>query len=49
MIQGVHRAFLALGVLTVFSTLIFRDLKKGDGDSVSQHGISEPGIVHAAE
>jgi EmrB/QacA subfamily drug resistance transporter len=37
MIHGIHRAFLALGVLTVFSTLIFSDLKSEDGDSVSQH------------
>jgi hypothetical protein len=44
MIHGIHLAFLVLGVLTVFSTLIFSDLKKGDGDSVSQHN-----VVHAAE
>jgi EmrB/QacA subfamily drug resistance transporter len=36
MIYGIHRAFLALGALTIFSTLIFADLRKGDGDSVSQ-------------
>ncbi len=39
MIHGIHRAFLVLGALTVFSTLIFKDLKSGDGDSVSQHKI----------
>ena len=39
MIHGIHRAFLVLGALTVFSTLIFRDLKSGDGDSVSLHKI----------
>jgi hypothetical protein len=37
MIRGVHRAFLALGGLTVLSALIFRDLKPGDGDAVSLH------------
>jgi EmrB/QacA subfamily drug resistance transporter len=37
MIHGIHRAFLVLGALTVFSTAIFGDLQSGDGDSVSQH------------
>ena len=37
MIHGIHQAFLCLGVLTVFSTLIFAELKRGDGDSVSLH------------
>jgi EmrB/QacA subfamily drug resistance transporter len=36
MIQGIHRAFLVLGALTVFSTLVFGDLKSGDGDSISE-------------
>jgi EmrB/QacA subfamily drug resistance transporter len=44
MIHGIHQAFLVLGALTVFSTLIFSDLKSGDGDSVSQHK-----ILHHAE
>jgi hypothetical protein len=44
MIHGIHLAFLALGALTILSTLIFADLKKGDGDNVSQHN-----VVHAAE
>jgi hypothetical protein len=35
MIHGIHLAFLCLGALTLGSTLIFADLKKGDGDSVS--------------
>ena len=39
MIHGIHRAFLVLGALTVFSTLIFSELKSGDGDNVSQHKI----------
>jgi EmrB/QacA subfamily drug resistance transporter len=37
MIQGIHKALLVLGVLTVLSTFIFRNLKSEDGDSVSQH------------
>jgi MFS family permease len=44
MIHGIHRAFLVLGALTVFSTLIFKDLKSSDGDSVSQHK-----MLHHAE
>jgi len=39
MIHGIHQAFLVLGALTVLSTIIFRELKSGDGDSVSQHKI----------
>jgi hypothetical protein len=35
MIHGIHRAFLVLGALTVLSTIIFADLRSGDGDSVS--------------
>ncbi len=42
MIHGIHEAFLVLGALTVLSTLIFRELKSGDGDNVSQHN-----MVHA--
>lgn len=37
MIHGIHQAFLVLGLLTVLSTLIFTELKSGDGESVSQH------------
>ena len=39
LIQGIHRAFLALGGLTILSTIIFRELKSGDGDIVSQHKV----------
>jgi EmrB/QacA subfamily drug resistance transporter len=35
MIHGVHKSFLALGIFTLFSTIIFRKLRKGDGDNVS--------------
>ncbi len=40
MIHGIHRAFLALGGWTIISTLVFRELKSGDGDNVSQHKVS---------
>jgi EmrB/QacA subfamily drug resistance transporter len=36
MIHGVHEAFLVLGGFTIFSTIIFRQLKRGDGGNVSQ-------------
>jgi EmrB/QacA subfamily drug resistance transporter len=35
-IHGIHRAFLVLGGMTLLSTIVFRELKKGDGDAVSQ-------------
>jgi EmrB/QacA subfamily drug resistance transporter len=41
MIHGIHRAFFVLGALTVFSTVIFSDLRSDDGDSVSRHGVLE--------
>jgi MFS family permease len=43
MIQGIHKALLALGILTIVSTLVFRSLKSGDGDDVSQHKVLHPG------
>jgi fucose permease len=39
MIRGIHQAFLVLGGLTVFSAIVFRELKNDDGDIVSQHKI----------
>jgi EmrB/QacA subfamily drug resistance transporter len=35
-IHGIHRAFFVLGGMTLVSTLVFSQLKKGDGDAVSQ-------------
>jgi MFS family permease len=35
-IHGVHRAFCVLGGMTLVSTIVFGQLKKGDGDAVSQ-------------
>jgi uncharacterized membrane protein YidH (DUF202 family) len=37
MIQGIHKAFIVLGGLTILSTFVFRELKTDDGNNVSQH------------
>jgi EmrB/QacA subfamily drug resistance transporter len=42
MIHGIHETFFVLGGFTVLSTIIFRKLKSGDGDNVSQQK-----VVHA--
>ena len=43
MIYGIHKALIALGLLTIASTVVFRSLKSGDGDDVSQHRVLHPG------
>jgi hypothetical protein len=43
MIHGIHLAMLALGALTIVSTVVFSRLKAGDGDAVSQHKAELPG------
>lgn len=48
MVSGLHKAFLVLGAMTVFSTAIFRQLKPMDGDSVSRHGAVAPEHADAA-
>jgi len=35
MIQGIHKAFFVLGGMTILSTLVFRELKPGDGSTVA--------------
>lgn len=35
-IHGIHRAFYVLGGMTVLSTIVFRELKREDGNAVSQ-------------
>jgi len=35
-IHGIHRAVFVLGAMTLLSTVVFSELKKGDGDVVSQ-------------
>ena len=42
-IGGIHEAFVALGVFTVFSSLCFRRLRSSDGESVSQHKVLHTG------
>jgi EmrB/QacA subfamily drug resistance transporter len=37
LIEGIHQAFLILGGLTVLSAGVFMELRKDDGDNVSQH------------
>jgi EmrB/QacA subfamily drug resistance transporter len=44
MIQGIHRAFMVLGGITVLSTIVFRELKSSDGAATSRHQVLE----HAA-
>jgi hypothetical protein len=41
-IRGIHHAFFVLGGMTIFSTVVFRELKKGDGDLVSQRKALHP-------
>ena len=41
MIRGIHHAFLVLGGLTVLSAIVFRELKKEDGDAVSLHKVPQ--------
>src|ERR1700684_372203 len=43
MIQGIHKALIALGILTILSTIVFRSLRSGDGDDVSLHKGAHPG------
>jgi MFS family permease len=43
MIHGIHKALIALGILTIFSVIVFRSLRSGDGDDVSLHKVLHPG------
>jgi EmrB/QacA subfamily drug resistance transporter len=36
MLHGIHKALFVLGGLTIVSTIVFRSLKRGDGDTVNQ-------------
>jgi hypothetical protein len=42
MIDGIHKALLCLGALTLASTVVFVGLKRGDGDSVNEHKLLHP-------
>ena len=43
MVRGIHEALLALGALTMVSTVVFRSLQPGDGDTVSHQKTFHPG------
>jgi hypothetical protein len=43
MIHGIHEALVALGILTIVSTIVFLSLRSGDGDDVSLHKVLHPG------
>ena len=45
MIHGIHQAFFVLGGLTILSTIVFRELKSADGDSVSKRETLQPGVA----
>jgi MFS family permease len=42
MIEGIHKALVALGILTIASAIVFRGLKSGDGDDVSRPKVLTP-------
>jgi MFS family permease len=39
-IQGIHRAFLVLGGMTMVSTIVFGGLRQGDGDTESHPAVN---------
>lgn len=43
MIHGIHMALIALGTLTILSTMVFGSLRSGDGDDVSLHKVLHHG------
>jgi EmrB/QacA subfamily drug resistance transporter len=46
LIHGVQQSFLALGILTVVSSVVFMELRKDDGDSISQHDSQKHRAAH---
>jgi hypothetical protein len=42
LVHGIHLALRVLGVLTILSTWVFRDLNATDGESVSSHKVQVP-------
>lgn len=40
LIHGIHHAFIALGIFTALSALLFAGLKSTDGDNISQHKLA---------
>jgi EmrB/QacA subfamily drug resistance transporter len=48
-IRGIHRAFLVLAVLTVASTVVFKELRPEDGAATSLHkGLEQDAAMRAA-
>jgi EmrB/QacA subfamily drug resistance transporter len=43
MIHGIHKGLVALGTLTIFSTIVFLSLRSGDGEGVSLHKVVHHG------
>jgi hypothetical protein len=43
MIHGIHKTLIALGILTIISTIVFCSLRSGDGDDLSLHKVLHPG------
>lgn len=39
MIHGLHKGFIAIGIVTILSAIGFAELKESDGDNVSLHNI----------
>jgi EmrB/QacA subfamily drug resistance transporter len=44
LMHGIHLAFLVLGGLTVLSAGVFQELRREDGDSVSQHKVATAAV-----
>ena len=42
-IHGIHTTLMVLGAFTILSSIIFRNLRSGDGDNVSQHKVLHAG------
>jgi len=42
LIRGIHHAFFVLGGMTIVSSLVFRQLRRGDGSSVAGHKSALP-------
>jgi EmrB/QacA subfamily drug resistance transporter len=43
-VSGLHRAFLALGMFTVLSTVSFRGLRRSDGSNVSRYTLRKEAV-----
>ena len=38
-IPALHKAFITMGLLTILSSLVFRTLRSGDGNNVSNRAV----------